>query len=164
MRWRIPLVTALSLLVLAGCDQGPTAVEAPESDSPTFGVVDNFWLPFSLSLTNCLEEVDAEVYAKWLETSTVSASGNVNYQWKFNVHGWGVGRDTGWEYRWNNAFDWVPHQHDNQGAYTESVVDNWLVIGKGQAPNWKAKVTYQFTVNANGDLTVDFVKAEETCK
>ncbi|MCL7966710.1 MAG: hypothetical protein M8872_03975 [marine benthic group bacterium] len=163
---RIPLVVALALVVAAGCDQAPTAIDEATPEAPGFKVVDNFWLEASFSQANCLETVDADLRFHWLETYTESASGNYNYQWKFTVHGKGVGRDTGWEYVWNNSFDWSPHQHGAPAGYpyTESFTDNWVVIGKGQAPNWKSKVTTKFTVNGKGDVTVDFVKYDETCK
>ena len=166
MRWRIPIVLSLALFAVASCDQVPTVVEDAVSDSPALRVVQNQWYEDTWSFPHCEEWVDALIRYKWLETHTESASGNTNYQWKFTVHGKGVGRDTGWEYVWNNSFDWAPHTHDSaDGApYSEKLVDNWVIIGKGKAPNFQAKVTYKFTINATGEVSVDFVHYHERCE
>ena len=45
MRWRIPLVVALALLVVVSCDQttAPTETSTPALDTPTAQVVYNGW-------------------------------------------------------------------------------------------------------------------------
>jgi len=38
------------------------------------------------------------------------------------------------------------------------------LLAEEEAPNYKVKVTTHWTINANGEVTVTFVKAETTCK
>lgn len=163
---RFPVALVLVAFLALSCDRAPTAVEDSATDVPTLAKIHNQWYEDTWSFDHCVEVVDADLRYKWLETDSGSASGNYNYQWKFTVHGKGVGRDTGWEYVWNNSFDWVPHEHGSPGGYqyTESFTDNWVIVGKGEAPNWKGKITSKITVNANGEVTADFFKWTDGCK
>jgi hypothetical protein len=43
-------------------------------------------------------------------------------------------------------------------------VNVYRMIGAGKAPNFSVHETYHYTINANGELTVDFVKAKTVCK
>ena len=47
---------------------------------------------------------------------------------------------------------------------TYTFVHNYLLIGQGRAPNLKVQDVWHITVNANGELTVDFIRGKVTCK
>jgi len=163
MRWQIPLVVVLALFVAVSCDQAPTAVQDPMSDGPNFKVLQNEWITTPWEFEHCDEWIDAILRIKIMESSTESASGNINWQLKYVVKGTGVGRNTGYEYVWNNSFG----DHETVGAdgypYTYNYIDNWNVIGKGKAPDFKEKVTYKITINANGDVTAEVLNVHNSC-
>jgi hypothetical protein len=53
---------------------------------------------------------------------------------------------------------------DDNGAVTFSTVDSFKLIGHGDAPNFLAQLVTHVTINANGDVTVEFEKGSEQCK
>jgi hypothetical protein len=163
MRWRTPVVLTLALFVAASCDQAPTAVQEVTLDGPTLQVVQNEWVEYPWEFEHCDEWIDAWLRTKILYSVTESASGNTNWQLKYVVKGTGVGRDTGYEYVWNNSFG----DHETVGAdgypYTYNYIDNWIIIGKGKAPDFKEKVTYKITMNAIGDVTAEVLNVHSSC-
>ncbi len=42
--------------------------------------------------------------------------------------------------------------------------DNWVIVGKGEAPNFNYKANGVFTVNANRETPADFFKEKVSCK
>lgn len=164
MRWRIPIVAALASFVAVSCDRAPTAVEETMPDAPAFRMIENQWYDYTFSFDHCEERVDAVQRYKYLESYTETPSGNTIYQLKFNIHGTAVGQDTGYDYVWNDTFTiWQESAGPNR-AYNDHYTDNWHIIGKGQAPDFHAKVTWAIAVNANGEVTAYVDKWEETCK
>ncbi|MGB5301878.1 MAG: hypothetical protein WBP10_18050 [Thermoanaerobaculia bacterium] len=164
MRWRIPIVAALAVFVAASCDQAPTAVEEGTPDSPSYVVLENEWAEYSFSFPHCEEVVDAVQRYKHLETLTETPSGNVIYQDKFNIHGTAVGRDTGYEYVWNDVWTIWQESSGPKRAYNDHYTDNFHIIGKGQAPDFHEKVTWAITYNANGEMAVEVLNVSQTCK
>lgn len=164
MRWRIPVVLFLALFVAVNCDQSsPTAVQDVTSDTPNLQVVGNDWISIPWEFEHCEEWIDAELRVKVLESFTESASGNTNWQLNYVVKGTGVGRDTGYEYVWSNTFGYHTTVGADEYPYTDSYLDNWNIIGKGQAPDFKEKVTWKITINNNGEVTSEVDTFHSTC-
>jgi hypothetical protein len=53
---------------------------------------------------------------------------------------------------------------DENGAATFTAVDSFKLIGHGSAPNFLLQVVFHSTINANGDVTVEFERVSEECK
>ncbi len=53
---------------------------------------------------------------------------------------------------------------DDDGAVTFGSVDSFKLIGHGDAPSLLVQVVTHTTINANGDVTVEFEKVSEQCK
>ena len=54
--------------------------------------------------------------------------------------------------------------HNMKVGEVYTFVNNYRMIGAGKAPNFSVHETVHYTINANGEVTVDFVKAKITCK
>lgn len=50
------------------------------------------------------------------------------------------------------------------GQYTDTFVENFRIIGPGRGNNFLLHEVGHVTVNANGDVTVEFDKLSEECK
>jgi len=50
------------------------------------------------------------------------------------------------------------------GVATFTSVDNFRIIGKGQAPSFFAQAVVHATINANGDVTAEVELASERCR
>lgn len=83
-----------------------------------------------------------------------------------NVHGKvhfsGVGEDSGAKYesneKWNESFNM------KKGA-TRNVIAKVHIIGQGQVPDFVISGHWKFTINANGELVVEFSKwGDPECK
>ena len=64
----------------------------------------------------------------------------------------GVGQYTGFAYRATG----VTQDHtviNGDFPYTETMINNYHVIGQGQATNGNLHETVHYTVNANGEIT-----------
>lgn len=53
---------------------------------------------------------------------------------------------------------------DGNGAVTFTAVDSFKLIGHGSAPNFLLQAVFHVTINANGDVTVEFERVSEQCK
>ncbi len=174
----IPRIALLSLLagvtVLIACGDTPTSpmtdatasgevAEAPSH--PMFAVNENDWFTLPWEAEFCGEVLQAELRVHTLGSYTEAASGNLNFKYFVFVHGTAVGLTTGYDYVWNDVWH-VEHVTTAPAGfpYTFHYTDNWVIIGKGRAPNFKEKVTIQVTVNANGDATADVLNATTSCK
>jgi hypothetical protein len=47
---------------------------------------------------------------------------------------------------------------------TFTMINNYRMIGQGKAPNFMVHETWHVTVNANGEVTANFIKVKVTCK
>jgi hypothetical protein len=50
-----------------------------------------------------------------------------------------------------------------QPGITYTTIQNYNLNGQGQAPNYKVKVTYHYTINANGELTAYVNNVDISC-
>ena len=174
----VPGIVGLSLLAcvvaLIACEDIPTgpaanattsgeAVEAPTH--PMFAVNENdrFTVPWEAEICGEVQQGNLRIHT--LGSYTEAASGNLNFKYFIFIQGTSVGLTTGYQYVWNDVYQ-VEHVTTGPAGfpYTFHYTDNWIIIGKGRAPNFKEKVTVQVTVNANGDSTADVVNATTSCK
>ena len=96
------------------------------------------------------------------ETST--ANGHLNTKLQWNAEGiTGIGQYTGFTYR---ALGVSSYQAVMNGGfpYTSTFINNYHVIGQGQATDGDLHETVHVTVNANGDVTAWVTDYNFDCK
>ena len=74
-----------------------------------------------------------------------------------------VGLTTGNEYVGTGMLHESFQGSLNNGAATFTFVNNFRLVGKGQAPSYIYQVVAHTTINANGDLTADVELVGEEC-
>lgn len=89
-----------------------------------------------------------------------SGGGTYNYIFHANGKGKAVGIGYDAKYEWINSFN---YSFNAAKGYTETFVQNFHLIGKGNASNTFIKVRFKLTVNANGSLTVWIDSFEAEC-
>lgn len=86
-------------------------------------------------------------------TQTTNSTGHLNVKVQWNANDiTGIGQYTGFTYRATG----VTQDHtviNGDFPYTETMINNYHVVGQGQATNGNLHETVHFTVNANGDIT-----------
>ena len=97
-------------------------------------------------------------------TTTTTAGGHVNMLIHWNAEGiTGIGQYTGFTYRATGVTS--DHTESNiDFPYTGTFINNYHVIGQGQATNGDLHEVVHFTVNANGDLTAWVTDYNFSCK
>ena len=148
MRWRIPLVVVIALFVAVSCDQQPIE---PANDTTTeinFAQktdVQNEFRPWSLNLTNpCNAD---EVYLEGTDHRILIFWDNDHWRFKsdWNLEGTAA---SGVKYKLVDSVGgggWGPFPETwgtRQTVVSTTSVDNFLMRSR-------------WTVNANGDVTVD---------
>lgn len=88
-------------------------------------------------------------------------SGNVHFQPQGAKL---VGLTTGAEYIGTGMSHQAFTESLDGGAATLTSVDNFRIIGKGQAPSFLAQAVVHTTINANGNVTADVALTSEECK
>ncbi len=114
------------------------------------GVQDNFWIDLDDYIYNCNSEelvhITGAIHIVFKNNGTVHV----------NAKGTGMSYEGG-IYNFNHTENYMPTS--NQGTWTFKV----NLIGKGKIPDFKAKLTAHYTINANGDLVVDFFEIKDNC-
>ena len=113
--------------------------------------VNNFTQDFNSCFYNCN---NAE-YVCVTGTIHVVLKNNGNYH--FNVHATGTGSDSGAPYVLNYIENYMPDA--NQGTWSANIKLN----GQGSVPDLRAKLIAHYTINANGEVVVDFFKVTDNC-
>ena len=88
-------------------------------------------------------------------------SGNVHFQPQGAKL---VGLTTGAEYVGTGMSHHTFAEQLDGGATTFTSVDNFRIIGKGQAPSFLAQAVVHTTINANGDVAAEVVLESEECR
>ncbi len=153
-------ILASASLVL-GCSDGPALAGI---DAPQLAVTSTGWLEFNFtSNDNCNGElVDWTTLRKFVFTTTFDAAGGGHVGVHRTWRGTGVGQVTGTAYilNWPNeiqqSFSAVPF------TATQRIANN--LVTKGNRDNRIFSLTRHITVNANGEVTVDFSKLTLTCQ
>ena len=82
-----------------------------------------------------------------------TGSGGTHMHTTSNLHGTGVGLVTGAKYRLNSI---ATANFNFNGAVNQTLWQDAVFVGQGQAPNFLFQETEHFTFNHNGELIVDF--------
>jgi hypothetical protein len=75
-----------------------------------------------------------------------------------------VGLTTGNEYVGTGMLHESFQGSLDNGAATFTFVNNFRIVGKGQAPSYIYQVVAHTTINANGDVTADLESVTEECR
>ena len=117
--------------------------------------------PFSIM--GCDELVIGELVVHVLEDTDIKKDGSVFYRYHFNLHGTGIGQDSGAEYVFNQV--WNVNGHYDGLPFIHSFVRSLRLIGKGQASNLYMDCFFKMVINANGETTVYIDKlGQSECK
>ena len=102
--------------------------------------------------------------AEQLENITLVNTGNgVQLTVITNIHGTGTGLTTGAKYQLSAVS--TAHQTDgNQGAENQTLWQDFVFTSQGgDVPNFMVQVTEHFTINAGGEVVVDFSNFTPKC-
>jgi hypothetical protein len=161
--FRIPTGVLASALALGCGDQ--LATTEPVGAGVNLAVIQNERVPFTTEYADpCNGEIIAfEGFLHNLIHETADGSGGFHAAVGYNLTVRGVGQTTGATYTGteasSDAFNIKPPYPVNE---TFTIHTN--VIGQGQAPDFRAHLTFHVTVNANGNLTVIFEKFRAVCR
>jgi hypothetical protein len=100
--------------------------------------------------------------AEQLENITLVVSENgVQFSIVTNIHGVGTGLTTGAKYQLSA----VATAHVGEGgAENQTLWQDFVFNGQGNVPNFLVQLTEHFTINANGELVVDFRQFTTKCQ
>ncbi|MCL6259564.1 hypothetical protein M3O96_10715 [Aquiflexum sp. TKW24L] len=118
-------------------------------------------IPFGGTFDFCGELIDLEGEIHVVANFVESKSGNVMSKFHYNLKATGVGQTSGAAYQANET---VNQTINGSKGFNETVTISTLLIGQGKAPNYKYKVTFHITVNANGELTAEVLNESVECK
>lgn len=158
----LPAVMLGSALVVA-CGEQPTYTE-PGGVGVNLALMENTRNPFTTVYGNPCngEDIAFEGFLHMLATETPDGSGGFHVVSHYNLNLRGVGQTTGATYTgvegFTDAFNVKPPYPVNE---TFTIHTN--VVGRGQAPDFRAHTTFHKTINANGQLTVFFQKFRAKC-
>ena len=156
------LVLTGAVVALMGCERSATA-PTEGAATPKFSVVTNSTdRPFAFNVPGCGERVHVSGTFHALLTSTVSESGETTDRFHINADGAGFGLTSGATYSFHEVLNATDHGRDGTPRVS-SGNDTEVLHGEGGAPDLFFRQHYQFTANANGEVTVDFNNIESIC-
>ncbi|WP_373495173.1 hypothetical protein [Aquiflexum sp.] len=117
--------------------------------------------PFSGTAYFCDEPVDVDGEYHVVLNNVTSKSGNTMFKLHVNAKGSGVGQISGAKYQYNDVSNTT--ETISKGSSTNFTLSGFL-IGQGKAPNYKVKANIHITVNANGEVTAEFLDFSQECK
>lgn len=181
IRNTVAIVSAL--VSLAACSETPTASPAFKPASASADVIDapntggamlsgdrvNITIPTQFHAQNpCAGGRFGEIvvftgnqHLVFYENSTANGHLNTKIQWNADDVT-GIGQYTGMEYRATG----VTQDHTITDAalpYEYTMINNYHIIGQGQATNMDLHETVHFTVNANGWVTATVTDYNFSC-
>jgi len=151
-----------TVVALMACERSATAPTEAAAPPPNFSVVTNQERPFSFNINGCYERVHVSGTFQLLVISTVSESGETLDRFHINADGTGLGLTSGSAYSVHEVINATDHTSDG-APRVSSGNDTEVLHGEGGAPDLFFRQHYQFTVNANGEVTVDFNNIESVC-
>ena len=152
----VALAFAASLLTLAVVLAKPAQAQAD-----TFTDTDR--IPVSTTVGGfCSDEpVIVEGTAHTVAHTTIDANGGFHTKFQSYIKGQGVGLDSGDKYVYNDLFN----EHFNAtGPFNETFTATVKIIRQGSdttADDLNGRVVFHITVNANGEITTEFLRFEE---
>jgi hypothetical protein len=152
------------MVALAACERSVTGPpEISSASQPRFAVVTNQTdRPFAFNVPGCGESVRVTGTFHFLLISTISPSGETLDRYHINADGTGVGRTSGASYTIHEVINATDHGRDGE-LRVSTGIDTEVLHGEGDVPDLFFRQHDQFTVNANGDVTVDFNNIESIC-
>ena len=167
MRWRIPIVVVLALLVAANCDQQPVEPvdEGPAAETALFeGIYAGVYeIEGTRTVDLCGTEVTVEYWARLISRFDDGDGESMSHYFtNFTTHGWAesAGGDT---WRLNESSN-----EQNQWIF-QSAPDTWSIhwqqhwIGLGHAPDFHMNSFFHWTLNANGDTVTHWDFEDPLC-
>ncbi len=171
MRFRFPIALALGAFLVASCQDAPVEPNAePGLSAPEFAAggphnrfrftdeFDNYVQcgpePFELA------HFTVTGMCQWSEHE--DGAGGYHSQGNCVAHGTGIGEfGSEWIYHqsWPTAVYFPP---GSVRVYNDVLVSLW--VGKAQAPSWNDWITYKYTMNANGEVTVERESHRTVCE
>jgi len=158
------LACALTLLAVAGLLSAGVALA--DGGDEVWRVKWNMRYPVSHDVWGCAEVVNMtgvvhEEYQLWQD-----GDGKLHLRMHTNIHGSGVGLDTGNTWTYNSTYNFTVHYgvFGAQPAPVDTTVHSLKMIGQGSAPNWRLKMLGHRTINANGEITADFSFVDAVCR
>ena len=137
---------------LNNCQSAATTVTEVEKD------------PISLTIAvPCAGEL-VRLFGQVNLVSHQTYDGNGGFHVKVHTNPMGVrgfGLTSGTPYRGTGVTQWVQNVKVGE-QYT--FINNFRIIGRGSGNNFMLHQTIHYTINANGELTVDFSKISTSCK
>jgi hypothetical protein len=109
------------------------------------------------------EQVDVAAVLHVLASATINGN-TVSADVHFDIKGTGIGEVTGDSYQVSEVATIRLSGSLQIGQLTATLPQTINVIGLGSAPNFKQRALGQFTVNADGTVTVEFQTLEATCR
>lgn len=99
--------------------------------------------------------------AEQLENITLVINDNgTQFSIVTNIHGTGTGLTTGAKYQLSA----VATAHNAEGgAENQTLWQDFVFTSQGDAPNFLVQLTEHFSINANGEVVVDFRKFTPKC-
>src|SRR6185369_15474942 len=125
-------------------------------------VVTNQERPFAFNVPGCSERVHVIGTFHVVLTSTVSESGETTDRFHINADGAGLGLTSGAAYSIHEVINATDHGRDGTPRVS-SGNDTEVIHGEGGVQDLFFRQHYQFAVNANGEVTVDFNDIESIC-
>jgi len=121
---------------------------------------------FGGGVSGCTEEsviVEGTLYT--VAHTTIDANGGFHTKLQFNIKGQGEGLSSGDKYVYNDIINL--HENSPSGAaINTTITDPFKVIRSGSdtpTDDLHAKVLFHVTVNAQGEVTTQFLYAEFVC-
>ena len=105
---------------------------------------------------------EGDQHLVFFQSSTANGRLNTKVQWNAES-ATGIGQYTGLAYRATG----VTQEHTVSGAplpYTETTINNYHIVGQGQATNMDLHETVHITVNANGEVSAWVTDYSFSCK
>jgi hypothetical protein len=165
-------VASIALSALVGCSDAriagitaPASALASVSDQSASTFTANEVFPFGFEATECGNEtvvVSGNLHVA--AHSTVTSSGHVQAVLHVNpqnIRGFGV--TTSAEYLAPGMLQTVSNV-TGPAPVTETYVNNFELIGLGQAPDFTLHQTVRLTINANGEITAAFDHLTTECR
>jgi hypothetical protein len=112
-------------------------------------------------LNPCNGEMVATEAEQFENITLVTNKKGTHFSVVTNIHGTGTGLTTGAKYQLNA----VATAHNSEGgADNQTLWQDFVFNGQGAVPNFLVQLVEHFTINANGDLVVDFRKINTKCQ
>jgi len=164
--WKKVIIVLVILMSMAVV---PVMVEAGNGANRGTKTPYNFreWVPCANGGVG--EHVNFTGFEHWFRQITHDKNGGRHVKVHISHHLTGTGEITDDFYRMadvgNDYFLFFPPDENGTAhAHVKTLVLTRPIIGKGQAVNGFVHETRHYTMNANGEVTVDFIKRNITCK